>query len=311
MGTGITLPRTVRGAGRRARRGVDATLAETIARLAYRIVLRRPIDPGALDNWRQQIVADRRRLVPLVNTLFVSPEYHSMLAGSPIANEVMSNYLHFERCRLVHSLRPAPVIVDLGGACPGDPRGALMMMGHRHPFDSLTIVDVPPGDSLEQRNSTERFDTVDTDLGPVRYAYSHMKDAGNLDVKPGSVDVVWMGESIEHITEDEFDAILPWIVRSLRPGGRLCIDTPNRRVTRLHSPNSYIHPDHKIEYEAEALRSKLTAGGLVVEFEGGIGRADESLESGSFDPGEIIWKSPLNQHADESYLLVFVAAKPA
>jgi SAM-dependent methyltransferase len=297
-------------AGSRARRGLELTFADTVARFAYRLILRRPIDPGALDNWRRQLSADRGRVVPLVNTLFVSPEYHDMLAAPALAHDVMSNYLHFERCRLVHALPPAGVIVDLGGACPGEPRGALLVMGYRHRFERLTIVDVPPGESLEQRNTTERFDTVDTDHGPVRYAYHHMKDAASLDVEPGSVDMVFMGESIEHIAEGEFDAILPWIVRSLRPGGRLCIDTPNRRVTRLHAPDSFIHPDHKIEYEAPALRRKLEDGGLQVTLEAGIGRADESLAAGRFDAGEIIWKSPLNPHASESYLLVFEATKP-
>ena len=306
----IELPSGVRPAARQLRHLLRFPGSDVLARESYRLVLRRAIDRGALIRWRRELGRSRGRLVPLVNSLFLSPEYVDMVGRSPLAIEVMNNHLHIERCRLVRSLPPARVIVDLGGAAPGDPRGALMVMGLRHPFESLTIVDVPPGASLEQSRTAQSFERVETDLGPVSYVYRDMKDAGELQLEAGSVDLVWMGESVEHISEAEFDGILPWIQRSLRPGGLLCIDTPNRAVTRLQSPDRLIHPDHKLEYEASQLRAKLEGAGLTVELEAGIGRADEGLRAGRFDPGEVIWKSPLNPHASESYLLVFVASKP-
>lgn len=294
----------------RARRGLTVAFPAILARLLFRVVLRRHIESAELDRWRRELRSDQHRIVPLVNWLVTSAEYQALVASSPMAWDMVSHYLHLERCRQVHALPPSQVIVDLGGATPGDPRGALVAMGYPHSFQRLTIVDVPPGESLEQRSGIETFDVVQTDSGPIHYVYSHMKEAGRLEVEPESVDLVWMGESIEHITEAEFDALLPWIVRSLRPGGRLGIDTPNRRVTQLFSPDSYIHPDHKVEYEVGALRRKLTDAGLMIELEGGIGRADEALRTGRFDPGEVIWKSPLNPHASESYLMVFMAVKP-
>jgi hypothetical protein len=299
-----------RALGLGVRRALALAFPAILARVLFRAVLRRPAGREELDRWRRELRSDPGRIVPLVNWLVTSAEYQSLVAGSPAAWDMMSHYLHLERCRVVHALPPSPVIVDLGGASPGDPRGALLAMGYPHRFERLTIVDVPPGKSFEQRSGVETFDVVRTGSGPVHYAYRHMKDAGRLDVEPGSVDLVWMGESVEHVTEAEFDDILPWIVRSLRPGGRLGIDTPNRRVTRLLAPDSLIHSDHKIEYEVDALRAKLTGAGLVIELEGGIGRADESLRTGRLDPGEIIWKSPLNSYARDSYLMVLIAAKP-
>ena len=58
--------------------------------------------------------------------------------------------------------------------------------------------------------------------------------------------------------------MLDTVHKILKPGGVFCLDTPNRRVTRLHYPDTYSHPDHKIEYTAELLSEKLTGHGFSI-----------------------------------------------
>ncbi len=277
--------------------------AELVARGAYRLILRRPIDPGALAQWRERLVESDNNLVSLVNSLVVSDEYRHLVGRPQWADAVMLNYLHQERCRLVRNLPAAEVIVDLGGATPNDPRGALVIMGYPHRFRTLTIVDVPPNESLEQRSARTIYDTVPVDGGTIRYVYGHMRDLAALHLPPASVDLVWMGQSIEHVPEGDLGALLPSIRAMLKPGGWFCLDTPNRRVTRVQVPQCYIHPDHRIEYEVGQLRDKLVGAGFEVQRVRGIGRAVRSCETGMFSAAEVIDNAALNEDAEHSYVM--------
>ena len=290
--------------------GLRARLrAELAARTAYRLLLRRPIDAGALREWRRRLAEDPECLVPLVNALVTSQEYRNLVADE-WADAVVLNYLHHERCRLVRNLPPAGVIVDLGGAEPNDPRGCLQVMGYRHPFRQLTIVDVPPQQSVEQQRAHAMYGTVDTPLGPVRYVYGPMQDLARAQLTDGSVDLFWMGQSIEHIAESELDELLPLIWRALRPGGRFCFDTPNRRVTRLHVPDMYIHPDHKIEYELGPLRAKVERAGFEVLRVAGLGLAREACAGRPFSTTELVDNMPANDDPEHSYVMYFDLRRP-
>src|SRR5919109_1205267 len=120
--------------------------SDVAARMAYQLILRRPIDPGALEAWRRQLRDKPSCLVKLVNALILSEEYR-LLARSE-ADAVVLHYLHHERCRLVRNLPAADVIVDLGGVDPNDSRGCLLGMGYPHRFTRMTIIDVPPNQSF-------------------------------------------------------------------------------------------------------------------------------------------------------------------
>lgn len=288
-------------------RVVNRVWAEVAARMAYRLVLRRPIDRGALGEWRRKLTADSRSLVALVNTLVLSEEYRQLARSE--SDAVVLNYLHHERCRLVRNLPAADVIVDLGGVEPNDPRGCLQVMGYPHRFRSLTIIDVPPNQSLEQQRAEGRFDTVDTPLGPVRYVYGPMQDIERARIEPGSVDLVWMGQSIEHISEADLDRLLPAIHSALKPGAWFCFDTPNRRVTRAQAPDRFIHPDHKVEYEVPALARKLTANGFDVVRVRGIGLARVAANGGRFATTELVDDMPLNDDPERSYVIYFEARR--
>ena len=284
-------------------RAMGRLWADVAARMAYRLVLRRPIDPAALAEWRRRLREKPTGLVALVNALFLSEEYR-LLARSE-ADAVVLNYLHHERCRLVRHLPAADVIVDLGGVEPGDPRGCLLVMGYPHRFTRLTIVDVPPNQSLEQQRAVGQFDRHETAQGEVRYIYMPMQQLAQAAIAAGSVDLVWMGQSIEHISEADLDGLLPEIHRVLRPGGWFCFDTPNRRITRTQVPHAYIHPDHQVEYEPAALGEKMTRAGFEVVRVAGLGLAPGAAAGSGFSSAELIDRMPLNDDPERSYVIYF------
>ncbi len=117
------------------------------------------------------------------------------------------------------------------------------------------VIDLPS----EERNELYQEDTAhavtQTKLGPVRYRYHSMVDLS--DYADGSVDLVYSGQSIEHVPFDVADVVLAEVRRVLRPGGHLALDTPNARVTRLQQA-AFIDPDHEHEYTHD--RAALEAG---------------------------------------------------
>jgi SAM-dependent methyltransferase len=183
-------------------------------------------------------------------------------------------------------------------------------MGYRHAFDTLTIVDVPPHQSLEQSHAHECYDVVETPSGTIRYCYRSMGEIEQVGLMDNSIDLFWMGQSIEHISEGECDVVLRAIRRYLKPGGFFCFDTPNRAVTRLQSPNGFIHPDHKVEYEFADLTRKLDAAGFEIVEVAGIGLAEESCRRGRFMTQELIEQMSTNSDPEHSYVLYFKARTP-
>ncbi len=95
----------------------------------------------------------------------------------------------------------------------------------------------------------------------MRYRYHSMVDLS--DYPDGSVDLVYSGQSIEHVPPDVADKVLSEVRRVLRPGGYLGLDTPNARVTRLQQPD-FIDPDHEHEYTDAEMRAKLASAGFEI-----------------------------------------------
>jgi len=283
--------------------------AGVTARFAYRLILNRPIDTVALRLWRKRLRENRSNRVWLINSLFMSTEYANLVTDHPLSDQMMLNYLHKERCKLVRSLPQGDLIVDLGGSSPNNPRGALLAMGYPHKFRTLLIVDLPVNESLKMRMAKETYHVVQTELGEVRYVYQDMRDIGNLGIQGGSVDLFWMGQSVEHIEESDFDKVLQLIYKYLKPGGYFCFDTPNRLITFIQSPNRYIHPDHKIEYFFENLVKKLKKAGFEIIQTLGIGLADESIRQNRFLPGYMIENIGINQDPEHSYIFYFKTKK--
>ena len=100
----------------------------------------------------------------------------------------------------VRSLPPAKRILDLGGTSLGNPIGALVFMGYPYAFDDLVVVDLPSEERNELYRETACPEVTQTALGPVRYRYHSMADLSDYADK--SVDLVYSGQSIEHVPVD-------------------------------------------------------------------------------------------------------------
>jgi SAM-dependent methyltransferase len=75
----------------------------------------------------------------------------------------------------------------------------------------------------------------------------------------GEVDLVFAGQVLEHLWHDEVAGFLLEAHRVLRPGGRLVLDSPNRRVT---SALGWTQPEHTVEFTVGEARDLLTLAGF-------------------------------------------------
>jgi predicted SAM-dependent methyltransferase len=123
-----------------------------------------------------------------------------------------------------------------------------------------------------------------------------------------SFDLVYSGQSIEHVPVDAADVMLKSALRVLRPGGWLAVDTPNARMTRLQQ-ETLIDPDHTYEYRPDELRDKLVAAGFVVVEEKGLNLGRECLDAGRFDATELARSVGVFADVEACYLMAFVCRK--
>ncbi|MCU1373789.1 MAG: Methyltransferase type 11, partial [Actinomycetia bacterium] len=175
--------------------------------------------------------------------------------------------LHLSRKLWVQQLPPARRILDLGGTDQQSADGALLALGYLYEFDLLAIVDLPP-DERHRLYDVVHTGRVETKLGPVEYHHRSMTDLSVFE--DGSFDLVFSGQSIEHVPEAEADVVLAEAHRVLRPGGHLYLDTPNGLACRLQlagTDERVTNPNHDVEYTAAELRAKLEGAGFVIEVE--------------------------------------------
>jgi predicted SAM-dependent methyltransferase len=211
--------------------------------------------------------------------------------------------LHRSRQQIVRRLPQADVIVDLGGSAAGRPEGALVYMGYPHRFKELAIIE-PPRDerhAIYADHCGEYDEVVETPRGPVRYVYASMKDLSGFADQ--SVDLVYSGQSIEHVTQEEAGQTIREVFRVLKRGGHFCLDTPNRLVTRLQCPNEFINPDHKYEYTHEELSSLLIDAGFTIRETLGLSWSANTLKSRRFLIDEYIAHEGLYDDFQNCYLL--------
>lgn len=297
---------------RRARREVthlvglsfDQLAPRDAVRMAYRVLLRRDPDPAAWDDYTGALAAGLLSCDEMVDRIRCSNEFRTNVR---LHASTLHTSLHASRCEFIIGLPRARRIVDLGGGHTTDARGALVALGYPYDFDELIIVDLPPDDRHPLYKS-ERFLVAETERGRVNYEYRSMVDLSFLE--DDSVDLVYSGQSIEHVSEAEGDTVLEHVRRILRPGGHLALDTPNGRITRLQQ-DEFIDPDHEVEYTLGELRDKLNAAGLEVMSERGLNWGGTAVDEGRFDPAACAANYGIFHEADACYLLALLARKPA
>jgi SAM-dependent methyltransferase len=216
--------------------------------------------------------------------------------------------LHRARMLAVKRLPQAKTIVDLGGAS-GEGEGALVGMGYPYHFEDLWIIDLPPENRHAVYGDLGHFrEVVQSKQGLVHHVYASMTDLSRFG--SGTVDLVFSGESIEHITCSEAQTVCQEAFRVLKPGGFFCLDTPNRAVTRLQCPDSWVHPEHKHEYTHREMVPLLEGNGFVIREAKGISLARDGARAGVFSPEECMQNEGLYDDIENCYLLFYQCQKP-
>ena len=279
-------------------------MPERFVRSAFQIMLRRDPDPNGLQNYLT--VLAEKKLTPdgVLDEMLTSMEIRHDV---PFRNILRS--LHQSRCDFVRMLPRAKRILDLGGTDQAEDAGALVSMGYPYSFELLTIIDLPGGERHDLYGYMASSETVGSRCGPVQYRYHSMVD---LSPYPdASFDLVFSGQTIEHIAEEEAEKMLAEVRRVLVPGGWFCLDTPNRRVTALQLGADVLsNPDHKLEYTHEHLSRLLTDAGFDVVGAYGLSLADESMASGEFDVTEVAAKHGVYAEIEDSYFLAYMCRTP-
>ncbi|HEX2850852.1 MAG TPA: methyltransferase domain-containing protein [Acidimicrobiales bacterium] len=286
------------------RRDELAALApDDAVRLVYDAMLRRPPDPGALEQFVPALAAGAMSVADLVDGIRTSEEYR---VRTPIQGHNLLRSLHLSRIEFILGLPRAARIVDLGGSATYSDMGALVLLGYPYDFEQLTIVDLPP-DERHPLYRSDRWEDVTTARGPVHYELRSMTDLAFAE--DASVDLVYSGQSIEHVTLEDARAVAAEVARILRPGGVFALDTPNAEVCRLQTPD-FIDPDHEHEYTLDELVALLAGAGFDVVERKGLNLGARAASVGHFDADELAANHGVFADARACYLLAVVARKP-
>lgn len=267
-------------------------------RFAYNVVLGREPDPvGAADLLPKLRSGDLSR-AQLVESLRGSEEFHNQVRFT-----LLGPSLHLSRCDFIQSLPRASRILDLGGTHLHSDIGAFVALGYPYSFEELIIVDLPHEERHELYQVGGRLTHVESPRGPVRYRYHSMADLSVYETD--SFDLVYCGQTIEHVTEEEGEHVLAEVARVLRSGGYLAVDTPNARATRLQQ-EEFIDPDHKVEYTHGELVAKFQRLGFEVLEAKGLNYLGDSLRQGKFDITEVAGNQGVYAQIEDCYLLAYI-----
>ncbi len=275
---------------------------EDAFRMAYEVVLRREPDAVGTADLLPRLKAGQLTRDQIVEFLISSEEFRGLRRAS-----LLGPSLHMSRCDFIRSLPRARRVLDLGGTHQSNDDGALLGLGYPYKVDEVVIVDLRPDDRHPIYRAGGRLTEKRTAMGMVRYRYHSMTDLSGFEDE--SFDLVYSGQSIEHIGEDDADLVFDGVYRVLRPGGYLGLDTPNARVTRLQQAE-FIDPDHKIEYTVAELSAKIERSGLRVKELKGLNYAGECLSDGKFSEGTVASSPGIYHEAADCYLIAYLCEKP-
>lgn len=251
-----------------------------------RSILERSKD-GTLDNLK------------LVVSISLSAEYMDRLSLK--ATELHLEFLHNTRTKLIRDiLPPAKVILDIGGA-----NGSMIDYGYKHEFDKLIVTDLPPELRIQELQSVkleEKFESNEK----INTIYASMTSLPMIE--DSSVDLIWVGQVVEHVHEHELVESLKEFNRILKDDGHLCFDTPNALMTRIHSPEQLIHPEHKKEYSPQEMRSLLSSH-FAIEQELGLVPMPQSYKEKVFSYHEMALNNCFSDNLDHCYIMYFECKK--
>jgi SAM-dependent methyltransferase len=276
--------------------------SQQVLDVIYELILGREPDPTGTASYLSALESGAMSPADLAQWVVASGEWWSVTPFKGLAQS-----LHLSRMMFVRSLPAGKRILDLGGTALGVATGALVLMGYPYRFDDLVVIDLPS----DERHLIYQEGIVNTvmltALGPVRYRFHSMVDLS--DYADASVDLVYSGQSIEHVPVDLADVVLAEVRRVLKPGGHFALDTPNARITRLQQAE-FIDPDHEYEYTHPELNEKLVRAGFEVREAKGLNYAGPSLVTGNFDVDAISTSRGLFSEIEECYLLAYVCRVP-
>jgi len=277
---------------------------ETALRLSYEIMLGREPDDEGTRYFLENLASGVLKITDVPQAIRGSEEFQNFVR---FRGSMLGFSIHAGRSQFIKTLPKASRIVDIGGTHLHRAEGAMYWLGYPYPFEELTIIDLHPDERHVIYRAGLNPDRVDTDLGPVRYRYHSMTDLSAFD--DDSVDLVYSGQSFEHVTPDDGQIVLKEVFRILRPGGHLALDTPNARVTRIQQ-EGFIDPDHKVEYTYPELRALLTTAGFEIVTAKGLNLGERTVETGVFDADEVAGHSGLFDELESCYILCVVVRKP-
>ena len=269
----------------------------------YEALLGRAIDDGARNAIAAQRADETDAGFALAVQLLYSAEFMERLVDRAIEAHLF--LIHRARQIMVRRLLPsAGAILDLGGI-----NAPLFRIGYAHSFRRMVIVDLPP-DERHLAYRDIRFDAPEG-CGEVTIHYGDMTSLGHF--ADSTFDLVWSGQSIEHVEPQAASRMCSEALRVLRPGGHFCLDTPNRAITTIHTREiggGFVHPDHKYEYRASELRELLRGFGFEIEMERGICEMPKTVQTGRFHYEDFALGNPIANNAEDGYILFFRCRKP-
>ncbi|OGK56335.1 hypothetical protein A3J15_03175 [Candidatus Roizmanbacteria bacterium RIFCSPLOWO2_02_FULL_38_10] len=273
----------------------------------YRAVFRRTPDSDGLNNFLPRLESQAMTRSDFYYLLINSDEY-SIKKMTKWKDPLTC--LHQSRIEGIKHLPNAKIILDLGGAHSDSIEGALLAMGYPHKPEKIIIVDIPPKTRFFKTNVGHlEKDNRWLNINGKKIKYLH-QNLTNLDrIQKGSIDMIWCGQSVEHITQKEFKTLLKDIRKVLKSGGYFCFDTPNRLITQIQSPDSLINPDHKYEYKPYELRQLLISNKYKILKEIGLCPMPKTLKTKKFDYEEMINEDYVSDNLDISYFSLFIAQK--
>jgi SAM-dependent methyltransferase len=112
--------------------------------------------------------------------------------------------------------------------------------------------------AVDRHVGVEAFAPEPDNLPPnVEWVSGSLKDLG--PIPSGSVDLVFGGQVLEHLWPDELSGFLVSAHRTLRKGGCVALDSPNRRVTQSIR---WDHPEHTVEFTVDEIVELLLVAGF-------------------------------------------------